>query len=74
VKGRGGFKLSSGALHPREDYEWIVKGGAYQVLTAEVAGTRVPRIDTKDPANSLILRKATASVPHGGGQRFKKTS
>ena len=34
VKGRGGFKLSAGALYPKDDYEWIVKGGAYQVLTA----------------------------------------
>ena len=28
----------------------------------------------KIPPKSLILRKATASVPHGGGQRFKKES
>ena len=35
VKGRGGFKLSSGGFHPKEDYEWIVKGGVYQVLTSE---------------------------------------
>ena len=74
VKGRGGFKLSSGVLHPKDDYEWIVKGGTYQVLTAEVAGSRVPRINLKDPQNSLILLKATGSMPHGGGQRFKKTS
>ena len=74
VKGRGGFKLSSGSLHPKDDYEWIVKGGTYQVLTAEVKGARIPRIDLKDPPNSLILRKATAAVPHGGGQRFKKES
>ena len=39
VKGRGGFKLSAGALYPKDDYEWIVKGGAYQVLTT--AGGRV---------------------------------
>jgi len=74
VKGRGGFKLSAGVLHPKEDYEWIVKGGTYQVLTAEVKGARIPRIDLKDPQNSLILRKATTAVAHGGGQRFKKDS
>jgi hypothetical protein len=44
VKGRGGLKLSRGALS-KDDYEWIVKGGVYQVLTTEVKGTRVPRID-----------------------------
>lgn len=70
VKGRGGFKLSSGALHPKDDYEWIVKGGTYQVLTNEVKGARVPRIDLTDPANSLVLKKATGAVPHGGGKRF----
>ena len=36
VKGRGGFKLSAAALHPEDDYDWIVKGGTYQVLTTEV--------------------------------------
>jgi hypothetical protein len=70
VKGRGGFKLSSGVLNPKDDYEWIVKGGGYQVLTAEVKGERVPRIDVKAPAKSLILLKATSSIPHGGGRRF----
>ena len=71
VKGRGGFKLSSGALHPKDDYEWIVKGGTYQVLTNEVKGERIPRIDLKEPEKSLILRKATGTTPHGGGMRFK---
>jgi len=74
VKGRGGFKLSSGALHPKDDYEWIVKGGTYQVLTAEVAGSRTPRIDIQKPEASLLLLKATASVPHGGGRRFAADS
>ena len=35
VKGRGGFKLSLDARHPRKDYRWIVQGGVYQVLSAE---------------------------------------
>jgi len=70
VKGRGGLKLSPGVLNPKDDYEWIVKGGGYQVLTAEVKGARVPRIDANDPAKSLILLKATQSVAHGGGRRF----
>lgn len=70
VKGRGGFKLSAAGLHPADDYDWIVKGGAYQVLTHEIKGERKPRIDTGKPESSLILAKATNSVPHGGGKRF----
>jgi hypothetical protein len=70
VKGRGGFKLSAGALHPKEDFEWIVQGGAYQVLTAEVKGPRVPRISLDRPESSLLLQKATGSAAHGGGRRF----
>ncbi|MGI8989924.1 MAG: DUF1553 domain-containing protein [Bryobacteraceae bacterium] len=72
VKGRGGLKLSAGALHPKDDYEWIVKGGAYQVLTAEVKGPRTPRIDLREPEKSLLLLKPTAAVAHGGGRRFTK--
>ena len=74
VKGRGGFKLSNGSLHPKDDYEWIVKGGVYQVLTSEVKGQRIPRIDTNDPEKSLLLRKPTGQTPHGGGIRFKPDS
>jgi Protein of unknown function (DUF1553)/Protein of unknown function (DUF1549)/Bacterial Ig-like domain (group 2) len=70
VKGRGGFKLSAGALYPKEDYEWIVKGGTFQVLTTQVSGQRTPRIDAVNPEKSLLLLKPTASVPHGGGKRF----
>lgn len=70
VKGRGGFKLSAGGLNPKDDYEWIVKGGGYQVLTAEVKGERTPRINRDTPEKSLILQKATMAVAHGGGKRF----
>ena len=42
VKGQGGLKLSANALYPEDDYNWIIKGGAYQVLSAEVKGERVP--------------------------------
>ena len=62
VKGRGGFKLSSGAFHPKEDYEWIVKGGTYQVLTTEVKGERIPRVKVAEPEKSLLLLKATGAV------------
>ncbi|MCY3758894.1 MAG: hypothetical protein OXG96_14330, partial [Acidobacteria bacterium] len=40
VKGRGGFKLSANALYPRDDHEWIVQGGVYQVLSPEPLGSR----------------------------------
>ena len=74
VKGQGGFKLSANALYPADDYDWITKGGGYQVLTAEVKGERIPRIDLKQPEQSLLLRKPTMSVPHGGGKRFAADS
>jgi hypothetical protein len=74
VKGQGGFKLSANALYPADDYDWIVKGGGYQVLTAEVKGERIPRIDKTNPAQSLLLRKPTMEAPHGGGKRFAKDS
>src|SRR5437588_324110 len=49
VKGRGGLKLSANALYPKDDYGWITKGGVYQVLTAEVKGERIPRVDVGAP-------------------------
>ena len=51
-----------------------VKGGVYQVLTTDVAGTRAPRVDVNEPEKSLVLMKATAAVTHGGGQRFDRDS
>lgn len=74
VKGRGGFKLSANALYPKDDHEWIVKGGTYQVLTNEVKGERVPRIDLKNPEKSILLTKPAMITPHGGGKRFDKDS
>ena len=47
-----------------------LKGGAYQVLTAEVKGERIPRIDLANPEKSLLLLKPTMAVAHGGGKRF----
>ncbi len=74
VKGRGGLKLSANALYPKDDYEWITKGGTYQVLTNEVKGERVPRINQAKPEESLLLAKAAGAVPHGGGRRIPKES
>ena len=74
VKGKGGFKLSANALYPKEDYQWIVEGGVYQVLSPEPAGERKPRIDLKDPEKSLLLAKGTLTLPHGGGARLTPDS
>ncbi|MDE2756273.1 MAG: hypothetical protein OXI92_06950, partial [Acidobacteriota bacterium] len=74
VKGRGGFKLSLNALDPKEDYRWIVKGGTYQVMSLESAGPESPRIDLSQPENSLLLRKPTLLLPHGGGERLTAES
>src|SRR5713226_6251949 len=74
VKGRGGFKLSANALYPKDDYGWITKGGAYQVLTAEVNGERTPRVNVASPERSLLLTKPTMLAPHGGGRRLEKDS
>jgi Protein of unknown function (DUF1553)/Protein of unknown function (DUF1549) len=74
VKGQGGLKLSASALYPADDYEWITKGGAYQVLTAEVKGERIPRIDLTNPEKSLLLLKPTMAVAHGGGKRLDPDS
>jgi hypothetical protein len=56
--GKGGFKLSMFGYDPALDQPAIV--------TAD--GGR--RVDLKDVPKSLLLQKPTASVPHGGGQRF----
>ena len=74
VKGRGGFHLSTTASDPREDYDWITKGGGYQVLIDTPKGPRVPRIDLTEPAKSLLLLKPSMAVAHGGGLRLPKDS
>ncbi|MEW5979474.1 MAG: DUF1553 domain-containing protein [Acidobacteriota bacterium] len=74
VKGKGGFKLSLNGAYPREDYRWIVEGGTYRVLTDQDSGPKVPRIDLQNPAQSLLLMKPTAALPHGGGERFPPDS
>ena len=73
VTGEGGFKLSKNATAPREDYRWIVEGGTFHVLTAET-GEKAPRIRLEDPAQSLLLLKASLAVPHGGGKRLEEDS
>ncbi|MEZ5328168.1 MAG: DUF1553 domain-containing protein [Verrucomicrobiales bacterium] len=60
--GRGGFKLSLFATEPRADYE---------AITRELGGRR---IDFRTPTASLLLRKPTRSVKHGGGRVFDQSS
>jgi len=57
--GKGGFKLSMFGAEPDMDYTALAK---------LVAGRRVNRIE---PAQSLFLLKATASIDHGGGKRIE---
>ena len=56
--GQNGFQLSLLGFQPDEDYDHLLK---------EARGRRV---STAAPEQSLLLLKATAGVPHGGGQRL----
>src|SRR5215475_3570014 len=56
--GKNGFKLSLRGQDPEFDLP---------ALTRDMLGRRT---DTTNPADSLILRKATATVAHEGGKRF----
>jgi hypothetical protein len=56
--GQNGFKLSLLGFEPTEDYEH---------LTKEARGRR---IFPAAPDRSLLLQKATATMPHGGGKRL----
>jgi hypothetical protein len=62
LNGKAGFKLSLRGQAPDFDFD---------VLTRDMLGRRV---NLQQPAQSLILLKATASVPHEGGQRFAVNS
>src|SRR5258708_21913770 len=58
ASGQNGFKLSLFGFDPAFDYNALVK---------EARGRRV---FPAAPDPSLLLRKATAHLPHGGGRRF----
>src|SRR5262245_2735958 len=62
IRGQAGFKLSLFGYEPQLDYQAVVK---------DLDGRR---IDRKNPQQSLILRKPTLAIPHGGGERFKPGS
>ncbi|QDU25788.1 Bacterial Ig-like domain (group 2) [Anatilimnocola aggregata] len=56
--GQNGFRLSLLGFEPKEDFEFLVKEG------------RGRRLFPAAPDQSLLLLKATARLPHGGGQRI----
>jgi hypothetical protein len=60
--GQNGFRLSLLGFEAAEDYEWLVKEG------------RGRRIFPAAPDQSLLLLKATAKLPHGGGARIEPDS
>ncbi|HVC93716.1 MAG TPA: DUF1549 domain-containing protein [Pirellulales bacterium] len=59
AEGQNGFKLSVFGSNPSADYDALVKEG------------RGRRVFPSAPDQSLVLQKATAEVPHGGGLRIE---
>jgi hypothetical protein len=59
--GQNGFRLSLLGFQPEDDHEYLVK---------ESRGRRI----SAAPEQSLLLRKATNAVAHGGGARFEPGS
>ncbi len=62
ASGQNGFRLSLLGFEPNVDFEALVK---------EARGRRV---FPAAPERSLVLLKATATVPHGGGKRMELSS
>jgi hypothetical protein len=62
LAGKNGFKLTLRGYDPFLDYD---------ALTRHSVGRRV---SLADPASSLLLRKPTFALPHGGGKRFAASS
>jgi len=62
IRGKAGFKLSLFGYEPSLDYQAIVKASDGR------------RVNLNDPEASLILKKPTFQIPHGGGVRFEKGS
>jgi hypothetical protein len=58
ASGQNGFKLSLFGFDPESDYAAIVEEGLGR------------RVSQAAPDTSMLLVKATARAPHGGGQRF----
>lgn len=62
ASGQNGFRLSLFGFEPQEDFEFLVIEG------------RGRRLFPAAPDRSLLLLKATAAVPHGGGLRVERNS
>jgi hypothetical protein len=62
LDGQNGFKLSLLGFEPAEDYEHLV------------LESRGRRLMPAAPEFSLLLRKATGELPHGGGARIERGS
>lgn len=60
--GQNGFRLSLLGFEPSEDFEYLVKEG------------RMRRLFPAAPDRSLLLTKAAAVLPHGGGMRIELNS
>jgi len=60
--GQNGFQLSLLGFEPQEDYEHLVKED------------RGRRLNPSAPEQSLLLRKASGRLPHGGGLRLPRDS
>jgi hypothetical protein len=58
LAGKGGFRLSLRGYDPEGDHFALTR----QALAR--------RVNVHAPADSLMLKKATRSIPHGGGTRF----
>jgi Protein of unknown function (DUF1553)/Protein of unknown function (DUF1549) len=58
ASGQNGFRLSLLGFDPKSDYESLVKEG------------RGRRVFPTAPRASLLLKKPTAQIPHGGGKKF----
>lgn len=60
--GKNGFRLTLRGYDPDLDFERLLH---------ESGGRRIQK---SDPGNSLLLKKATMTIPHAGGLRFKPES
>lgn len=60
--GKGEFKLSLFGFAPEEDHPQFVRDWQQR------------RVSFVEPENSLVLKKATMEVAHGGGKRFARDS
>jgi hypothetical protein len=62
AEGQNGFKLSVFGSNPEADYDALVKDA------------RGRRLHFAAPEASLLLRKVSGSMPHGGGTRLRPTT